>query len=385
MKNRIRIVITLVLILISSHGYTKTVLRVAVIDNFKYQNYVTTKYKGYYLKGLTLALNQAKHDGLLTTYKIFQYNQDPLSIIKLIPDVIAWNPDVIIGPRDSNKFLMLPLYIKNVLTVSPFATSLAVNKMPKNFFSTTLSDSFEASAIYNFIKWKFPKKDVIVLTEADCKSCKDVSEEFIKIWLKNENMKPYQQRYISQQGATLKIADAIKNNNGKKIIIIPNNAHDTAVLMARISQGSIQETIFIGGDGWGSWEDTEVGKLGKLENYSAYHIVPWGLEACTQDIKKFKQSYEKYFKEKPRNKLSYIIYQTAMSIFSSYSRYGINLEGTAKDNLLQGYKLAIRENKYWYNSLDYLVYKIHSNQNTIYALVNPVTNHSGTYNCKQHS
>lgn len=147
MNNITRIITVLTLVLIGAYGYAKETIKIAIIDNFKYQKYVTTKYKKYYLNGLNLALNQAKSDGLLTTYKIFQYNQDPLSIINIIPDVIKWNPDVIIGPRDSNKFLMLPLYIKDVLTVSPFATSPAVSKMPRNFFSVTLSDSFEARAM----------------------------------------------------------------------------------------------------------------------------------------------------------------------------------------------------------------------------------------------
>ncbi len=382
MKNIIRILTALTLILLGTYGYAKEIIKIAIIDNFKYQKFVTTKYKDYYLNGLTVALNQAKSDGLQTTYKIFQYSQDPLSIFDIIPDVREWKPDVIIGPRDSNKFLILSPYIKDVLTVSPFATSLAVSKMPRNFFSITLSDSFEARAMYNFVKWKFPKKDVIVLTEADCKSCNDVSEEFIKIWRKNKNAKPYQQHYISQQAATLKIGDAIKNNNGSKIIIIPNNAHDSAVLMARISQLSNQETIFIGGDGWGSWEDTEVGKLGGLVNYSAYHIVPWGLEACTKDVKKFKERYEHKFKDQPQNKLSYIVYQTGMSIISSYIQYGSSFKGTTKNKLLQGYQLAITKNKYWHTSLDYLVYKIHSNQNTTYAVVNPITNQHYIYDCK---
>lgn len=383
MKNIIKILIALILMLLGAYSHAKESIKIAIIDNFKYQKYVTTKYKDYYLEGLNVARDQAKSNGLLINYKIFQYSEEPLSIINIMPKVIEWKPDVIIGPRDSNKFLMLSPYIKDVLTVSPFATSLAINKMPKNFFSITLSDAFEARAIYNFINWKFPEKDVIVLTEADCKSCNDVSEEFIKIWLKNKHPKPYQQYYISQQASTLKVGDAIKNNNGRKIIIIPNNAHDSAVLIARISQFSTKETIFIGGDGWGSWKDTEVGKLGNLVNYSAYHIVPWGLEVCTKNAKKFKESYEQKFKEKPKNKLSYIVYQTAMSIISSYVQYGRTLKGITKDNLLQGYKLALTKNKYWHNPVNYLVYKIHSNQNATYALVNPITNHSYIYNCEQ--
>lgn len=383
MKNIIRILTALTLILFGTCSHAKEVIKIAIVDNFKYQNYVTTKYKEYYLEGLNVALDQAKRSGLLINYKIFQYSQDPLSIINIIPNVIEWKPDVIIGPRDSNKFLMLSPYIKNVLTISPFATSLAISKMSKNFFSVTLSDAFEARAIFNFIKWKFPEKDVIVLTEADCKSCSDVSEEFIKIWFKNKRSKPYQQYYVSQQAAILKMEDVIKNNNGRKIIIIPNNAHDSAVLMARISQFSKKETIFIGGDGWGSWKDTEVGKLGNLVNYSAYHIVPWGLEICTEDVKKFKERYKEKFKKEPDNKLSYVAYQTAMSIILSYVQYGRPLKEDAKSNLLQGYKLALIKNKYWNNPVDYLVYKIHSNQNVTYALVNPITNHNYTYNCEQ--
>lgn len=382
MKNCIRIFSALTLILVVTSSYAVESIKIAILDNFKYQKFVTTKYKNYYLDGLSVAVEQAKINGLLIQYKIFQYNQEPLSIMNVIPQVIAWKPDVIIGPRDSNKFLMLSPYIKNVLTVSSFATSLAVSKMPNNFFSMTLSDAYEAKAMYDFISWKFPEKDVMVLTETDCKSCNDVSDEFIKIWLKSKKTKPYQQRYISQQAATMELGDAIKNNDGRKIIILPNNAHDSAVLMARISQLSSKETIFIGGDGWGSWKDTEVGKLGSLENYSAYHIVPWGLEVCTKEVRKFKERYEQKFKEEPKNKLSYIVYQTAMSIISSYDQYGRALKGGMQDNVFQGYKLALAKNKYWYKPVDYLVYKIHSNQNFTYAFVNVITNNSYN-NCEQ--
>ena len=98
MKNIVRILIGLTLIFLGAYGHAKETIKIAIIDNFKYQKFVTTQYKEYYLKGLTLALEQAKNNGLLTTYKIFQYNQKPLSLIDIIPEVIKWNPDVIIGP-----------------------------------------------------------------------------------------------------------------------------------------------------------------------------------------------------------------------------------------------------------------------------------------------
>jgi len=276
---------------------------------------------------------------------------------------------------------MLATHIRDTLTISPFATSLTVSKMPGNFFSITLSDLFEAKAIYNFIQWKFPNKEIVVLTEAECKSCTDVSEQFIELWSKNKKNKPTQKYFISQQVTSLSLTDITKNNNDNQIFLVANNAHNSAVLMARITELSHNKSIFIGGDGWGSWEDTEVGKLGNTENYLAYNVVPWGLEACDNDIRLFQEQYRQLFNTKANNKLTFIAYQTAMSIVSSYEKYGKNLTGSTKTKLLSGYKKALSKNKYWYKPTDYLAYKIYNNNHSVYALVNPSTNRLLNYNC----
>ena len=163
-----------------SQSYAETTIKLAIIDNFHYQKFVTTRYKEYYLLGLDLAVIEAKKNGINIKYKIFQYDDEPLSILGKIPELVEWKPDLILGPRDSNRFLLLAHYIKNTLTLSPFATSTDIKNMPDNFYTIPLLSDYEAVAIYDFIHFNFKNKSAFILTESDCKSCMDVSKKNIK-------------------------------------------------------------------------------------------------------------------------------------------------------------------------------------------------------------
>lgn len=78
-------------------------IKLAIVDNFQYQKYVSTQYKSYYIQSLDLAIDRARGEGLDIEYKIFEYRQDPVSVLQKIPEIIAWEPDVILGPRISMK------------------------------------------------------------------------------------------------------------------------------------------------------------------------------------------------------------------------------------------------------------------------------------------
>jgi hypothetical protein len=40
--------------------HSSETMKIAIVDNFKYQKYVTTKYKDYYLEGVNIALEYGK-------------------------------------------------------------------------------------------------------------------------------------------------------------------------------------------------------------------------------------------------------------------------------------------------------------------------------------
>lgn len=348
-------------------------LKIAILDNFKYQNYVTTRYKDYYIEGLNVAQTDAKQYKINIEYKIFQYNESQLSIFEQIPKVEAWKPDIIIGPRDSNKFLMLSHYFKGILVLSPFATSTSIKLMPKNFFSMTLDDCVESQAIYQFIQSRYFSIDAVVFSETDCKSCNDVSTLLKNRWIKFKNQSIQKIDYLSGEGEFIRLNPSQLKN---KIIIISGTAHDSAVLMARISHLFNTKTIFIGGDGWGAWKDTEVGKLGDINHYEAYHISPWALELNSTSIKLFKHKYLKIIKKPLEDKLSYIIYRTVMSSI-------VALCVNSGDDVLKSYQNALMKDKFWFKPTEYMVYKIKAGINEPYMVVNIVKNSAHLSSVKQ--
>lgn len=352
-------------------SYANAEIRVAILDNFHYQKYVTTNYKSYYQKGLDLFANQAQENGYGINYKIFQYDQSPLSIIDKINEVKAWKADVILGPRDSNKFLLLSDKIDNTLTISPFATSISINKMPDNFHSLTLLDNYSALAMYRFITSALPNKNIYVITEANCKSCIDVSDELIKLWEKHKGTQVNQKFYIEDH-----IPDAktlLKDYHKGDIIVLPNMAHSSAVLMATITNELDSPITFIGGDGWGAWNDTEAGKLKSNKLYTAFHIVPWGLYGCNTKLLEFTKLYKEYFQEAPVDKLSYLSYSSLNSIIVAYRKFGSRFNGSIKEKILSSYRYALSQDPYFFKPTNYLVYRIENSTNSLDATVNVIT------------
>lgn len=359
------------MILVVNVSYASSKIRVAVLDNFHYQKYVTTQYKSYYIKGIELAIRQANENDNRIVYRVFQYNQSPLSILDTLKELDEWNPDVVLGPRDSNKFLLLEKYISDTLTLSPFATSTRISTLPSNFHSLTLLDNYSAKAMYEFINSAFPKKGIFVITEANCKSCMDVSNELIKIWTTKKGISPNQSLYVQDNIPDSKVL--LKGYKKGDLIVLPNMAHSSAVLMATITNQLASTTTFIGGDGWGSWSDTEAGKLKSNNRYVAYHLVPWGLQGCSQSLIKYRHIYEENYNEPPVDKLSYISFMSLNSIINAYDKYGSMFTGSTKERLLSSYQQAIKQDPFFFKPTDYLVYKIDGNTNILNATVNVVT------------
>ena len=353
----------------------KTIIKLAIVDNFRYQKFVTTHYKEYYLSGLELAIVEAKKDDVHIIYKVFQYNDEPLSIINKIAELQRWKPDFIIGPRDSNRFLLLAPHISDTLTLSPFATSLEIKKLPGNFHTMPLLSEHEAEAMFVLMQKDFPTKNAFLLTEADCKSCVDVSESLLNIWKKNNIKKIDTDYYVSNSSSNITL-EKIKLMDEAPVIILPNLAHNTAYLMSKISGlFSNKITTFIGGDGWGDWHDTEVGKLGKNNTYESYHVVPWSLDVDLPEVKEFSKAYQEYYQDAPKNKLSFVIYRTIISATTAYKKYQNQFNGDLRYKLMRSYNAALKCDPYWFKPIHYVVYKIKNQTNCVYALVNPI-NHS---------
>lgn len=351
-------------------------LRVAILDNFHYQKFVTSRYKEFYMKGIELAVHDARKQGIDVEYKIFQYEPDAkerLSIRKQIPLVKKWSPDVIIGPRDSNNFLLLSSVLKNTLVVSPFATSSAVASMPDNFYSMTLPVKYSAQIMFDLVRKQYRERSALVIADIECKSCDDVSHQFVKIWRQGSHQPISLRHILSDDASTTPILSLLKGYEKNSVILLPNNAHETSVLMLRISH-VIPDAIFIGGDGWGSWKDTEVGHYSTDKDYVAYHVEPWNIEICTDRIKNFSESYFNFYRQLPSDKLAYLSYEALMSITTAVKQNLGKDDNVSPQSILSAYKEALKKNPNWFRSKSYVVERIYKGKNLVFAIGDPFTN-----------
>jgi L-lysine exporter family protein LysE/ArgO len=104
---------------------TRTV-RIAILDNLKSEKLASERYVEEYLRGINLAVREAGKTKIALEPKLFLYDSKPLEILAMLPEVLAWHPDVIIGPRSSDQFMLLKDRLSNIAVISPAAAELGL-------------------------------------------------------------------------------------------------------------------------------------------------------------------------------------------------------------------------------------------------------------------
>ncbi|WP_058449193.1 hypothetical protein [Legionella jamestowniensis] len=259
-------------------------------------------------------------------------------------------------------------YLKNTLCVSPFATSLKIKSLPSNFHSMTYLDDYTSQIFIYFFEKEFKSKPIYSLVELDCRSCKDLADE-----VERNYHGAFRKNYFLK--ADIEDDDLEKlltNYNGEDYIFLPDTAHSTAVLMIRLSNYLKKNLIFIGGDGWGTWGDSEVGRTSLKYPMKAFHITPWSLEIETKRTTHFKKNYSKFYGKKPENKLSFIIYETTNSLVESFLLIpsNCNQKLNTQEQIKCSYNSKLIHKPAWRKPDGYAVFKIENNINQLFAVIN---------------
>ncbi|HXT83501.1 MAG TPA: hypothetical protein VN704_04095, partial [Verrucomicrobiae bacterium] len=325
-------------------------IRVAILDNLLNEKLSSDNYIDYYLSGIKAAKEFSRKERINIQYQTFFYDRTPLALLKLLPKVKVWHPDLIIGPRDSDNFLLLKNYFRDVLILSPYATSIDVEKMPNNFYSLTPSDVSSSRAILNIIENFFPKNDIFSITELDCKSCVDVSKIVLKMYEKNHpNVKIISTNFIGDEAEIININKLMHGYKKGEIILLPNKSVSSGILMMRITDYLKQDnTIFIGGDGWGSWKSGAPGRFKTSNNYVGFRVTPWSLDIKNKNFTQFKDFYVNRYHTLPPDHITYIIFTTILSVVAALKEYGFSSSKNMKIQILQNYKKALIKNSNWF-------------------------------------
>jgi hypothetical protein len=336
------------------------IIKVAILDNLKFEKLSTDKYANDYMDGLLTASDVAKEDGYVVEIKTFFYDKEPLAILKKVPEAKAWNPDIVIGPRSSSLFLMLKDQFNDVLVLSPFATATEVSAMPDNFYSMTLPNEYFTQAVVNIVRDRFPKAAVSPIGEVDCKNCTDFIAAFASAAAGvNLTVRP-STTFLNKSAESAAPEELLTHYKKGDVILLPNTSYTSGTLVGRISDHLKDNSItFIGGDGWGDWSSSYVGKVKSAFAYSAYRATPWSLDATDARAVSFKEQFKKYRKVEPTGAVSLLSYSTLSAPIKAFASHRPASKATpVREQILEAFKAARRNDPNYGRPTKYVVYKV---------------------------
>jgi hypothetical protein len=352
---------TISLLVGAGESYAKTTtIKVAILENLKFEKLSTDKYANDYMDGLLTASDVAKEDGYAIEIKTFFYDKGPLAILKKVPEVKTWNPDLVIGPRSSSLFLMLKDQFSNVLVLSPFATATEVSSMPDHFYSMTLPNEYFTQAVVNIVRERFPKAAMAPIGEVDCKNCTDFIAAFAGAATGvNLTVRP-STTFLNKNAESAAPQELLAHYQKGDVILLPNTSYTSGTLVGRISDHLKDNSItFIGGDGWGDWSSSYVGKVKSAFAYSAYRATPWSLDATDAQTKSFKEQFKKYRKVEPTGAVSLLSYSTLSTPIKAFaSNKPASKTTPIREQILQAFKEARRDNPNYGRPTKYAIYKV---------------------------
>ncbi len=350
-------------------------IKVALVDQLMSQKLSSIDYANDYMKGIKTAIIAAdKNFHIQVALKRFSYRKGYLGPITIIDKVNSWNPDFIIGPRSSTKFLLLEPFFKKILVVSPIATANRVYNMPKNFYSMSLPDSYMAKSMVTFALKNFPKsKGTIILDAADCISCHNVAHHIFQYYKSHAYKKKVISRsFIGNNVETINIKQLVKGWKPGYLICSPNISYVSGVLVSRVTDFLDREgLVFLGGDEWGKHEVGFIGQLKTKYPFVAYHLQDWSLNHGGKDLEVFNKTYTKVFKVKATDPISYASFHGLYSVLSVLNAKTLLSKSNKREYILRQFQSYISKHNNAFRQVYYVFYKWNhqSNKDVVVAVM----------------
>lgn len=360
-------IIFLILLISNTIVYAQTI-RVAILDNpnMPAELKMWRQYEKSYLRGINTAKYVSKKKNVNIIYKTFFYGTDALDVLKEIPKVKAWHPDIILGPHYSNQFLLLKNYFKHTLVLSSYASDAAIDHLPDNFYSVFPPDKVTIKAMLDFIHHNFPKKNILLINRVDCKDCNDMSALIHKMYKNfNVNVKIKQNNFIGNSDNLEDTKNLLKGyKKGDVIIILATNLYNYADLIAKITTTlHNRNPIFISiEDNWGNWNNgLPISKNTNLK-FTAYLVNPLFFNHRSLNFRIFYVNYFDLYANYPKDVVSYVTFMTLMSAIDASNQYPVTLKShlSMKQKILKSYLAALKHNQNWYRPTVYGVFQLNA-------------------------
>lgn len=361
MTNRLFLVLSILTLLVGNTAIAQSrTLKVAILENLKIEKLSTDKYATDYMDGIQVASKAATESNINVEVQTFFYGKEPLAIIEKVPEVKAWNPDLVIGPRSSSLFLMLRDHFKDTLVLSPFATANDVADLPQNFYSLTLPNKFFTQAVLNMIVAQFPKKALAPIIEVDCKNCMDFAAAIETSAKASGVVVRDRVTYLNKSAESVPIESLAANVQATDIVLLPNTSYTSGAVVARLADHlKRSELVVIGGDGWGDWTSSYVGKVKSQFSYAGYRVTPWSFESSDERTQRFVREFKALKGTAPTGTAALLSYSTLNSALDALKVYKVASDKRSiRDQVLAAFTMARSKDSNFRRPIKYAIYRV---------------------------
>jgi hypothetical protein len=232
--------------------------------------------------------------------------------------------------------------------------------MPDNFYSMTLPNEYFTQAVVNIVQERFPKSAVAPIGEVDCKNCTDFIAAFADASANVNLTVRKSSTFLNKNAETAAPHELLEHYQKGDVILLPNTSYTSGTLVGRISDHLKDSSInFIGGDGWGDWSSSYVGKVKSAYSYSAYRATPWSLDATDARAILFKKQFKKYRKVEPTGAVSLLSFSTLSAPISAFARHKhASTQTPVREQILEAFKKARSNDQNYGRPTKYAVYKV---------------------------
>lgn len=361
MTNRTLPILLVLFSLIGNTAFAQArTLKVAILENLKIEKLSTDKYATDYMDGIQVASKAAAESNIKVELQTFFYGKEPLAIIEKVPEVKAWKPDLVIGPRSSSLFLMLRDHFKDTLVLSPFATANDVADLPENFYSLTLPNKFFTQAVLNMIVEQFPKRAIAPIIEVDCKNCMDFAAAIESSAKASGVVVRDRVTYLNKSAESSPIETLAANVKDTDVVLLPNTSYTSGAVVARLADYLKRpELIVIGGDGWGDWSSSYVGKVKSQFAYAGYRVTPWSFESTDDRTQRFVREFKALKGSAPTGTAALLSYSALNSAIDALKTYKVaNDKRSIRDQILSSFTTARSKDSNFRRPTKYAIYRV---------------------------
>jgi ABC-type branched-subunit amino acid transport system substrate-binding protein len=143
------------------------------------------------------------------------------------------------------------------------------------------------------------------------------------------------------------------------LVLLPNTSYTSGTLIARIADHlKVAEPTFIGGDGWGDWTSSYVGKVKSHYAYVGFRVTPWSIDATDSRTKMFRERFRAVKKTDATGPASLLSYVAVLAPLKAMASRSAPASGSIRVDILSAFRDAVQSTPHFSRPTEYAVYKV---------------------------